>query len=73
MQTFWAAVFVFGLLIIFHELGHFLFAKAAGVKVHEFSIGFGPKLFGIPRKETAYNLRLFPLGGFVRMAGMDPE
>ena len=73
MQTFWAAVFVFGLLIIFHELGHFLLAKAAGVKVHEFSIGFGPKLFGIPRKETAYNLRLFPLGGFVRMAGMDPE
>lgn len=73
MQTFWAAVFVFGLLIIFHELGHFLLAKAVGVKVHEFSIGFGPKLIGFPGRETAYNLRLFPLGGFVRMAGMDPE
>ncbi|MEW5897722.1 MAG: RIP metalloprotease RseP [Bacillota bacterium] len=73
MQTFWAAVFVFGLLIIFHELGHFIFAKAAGIKVHEFSIGFGPKLFTFPRGETAYNLRLLPLGGFVRMAGMDPE
>jgi len=73
MQTFWAAVFVFGLLIIFHEFGHFIFAKAAGIKVHEFSIGFGPKIFSLPRGETAYNLRIFPLGGFVRMAGMDPE
>ena len=73
MQTFWAAVFVFGLLIIFHEFGHFIFAKAAGIKVHEFSIGFGPRLFSLRRGETAYNLRIFPLGGFVRMAGMDPE
>ncbi|MEW6274502.1 MAG: RIP metalloprotease RseP [Bacillota bacterium] len=73
MQTFWAAVFVFGLLIIFHELGHFILARAVGIQIHEFSIGFGPRLFSIPRGETAYNLRLFPLGGFVRMAGMDPE
>lgn len=73
METFWASVFVFGLLIFFHEAGHFLVAKLVGIKVHEFSLGFGPKLVSIPRGETSYSLRFFPLGGFVRMAGMDPE
>ncbi|SFG49819.1 regulator of sigma E protease [Desulfotomaculum arcticum] len=73
MATFWASIFVFGILIFFHELGHFAVAKAVGIKVHEFSLGFGPKLVGVARGETNYNLRLFPLGGFVRMAGMDPE
>ncbi|WP_027363810.1 RIP metalloprotease RseP [Desulfotruncus alcoholivorax] len=73
MATFWASIFVFGILIFFHELGHFAVAKAVGIKVHEFSLGFGPRLLGIARGETNYNLRLFPLGGFVRMAGMDPE
>jgi len=73
MQTFIASVIVFGLLIFFHEMGHFLVAKRVGILVHEFSLGFGPKLFGIHRGETRYNLRLFPLGGFVRMAGMDPN
>ena len=72
MSTFFASVFVFGLLIFFHELGHFAVAKLMGIKVHEFSVGFGPKIFGMPRGETTYNLRLLPLGGFVRMAGMDP-
>jgi len=73
VQTLWASLFVFGLLIIFHEFGHFILAKVAGIKVHEFSIGFGPKIFGVSGGETAYNLRIFPLGGFVRMEGMDPE
>lgn len=73
MTTFWASVLVFGLLIFFHELGHFSIAKLAGIKVHEFSLGFGPKLVGFKKAETGYNLRLFPLGGFVRMAGMDPD
>ncbi|AGL01285.1 RIP metalloprotease RseP [Desulfoscipio gibsoniae] len=73
MATFWASVFVFAILIFFHELGHFAVAKAVGIKVHEFSLGFGPKLFGQNRGGTDYNLRLLPLGGFVRMAGMDPE
>ncbi|PHJ38934.1 hypothetical protein P378_06385 [Desulforamulus profundi] len=73
MQTFIASVVVFGLLIFFHELGHFLVAKRVGIMVHEFSLGFGPKIFGIHRGETRYNLRLLPLGGFVRMAGMDPN
>ena len=73
MQTFLASVFVFGILIFFHELGHFAAAKRAGILVYEFSMGFGPTIFGFKRGETVYNLRLFPLGGFVRMAGMDPE
>ncbi|WP_018084376.1 RIP metalloprotease RseP [Desulfurispora thermophila] len=73
MQTFWASVIVFGLLIFFHELGHFAIAKLVGIKVQEFSLGFGPRLLGLKWGETAYNLRLLPLGGFVRMAGMDPE
>ncbi|OAT85861.1 RIP metalloprotease RseP [Desulfotomaculum copahuensis] len=73
MQTLWASIVVFGLLIFFHEFGHFIVAKLAGIKVHEFSLGFGPRLAGLPRGETTYNLRLLPLGGFVRMAGMDPE
>jgi len=73
MVTFIASIFVFGLLIFFHELGHFLVAKLVGVKVHEFSMGFGPKILAIPRGETFYNLRALPLGGFVRMAGMDPD
>lgn len=73
MQTVWASIFVFGLLIFIHEFGHFIVAKAVGIKVHEFSLGFGPRLIGVSRGETRYNLRLLPLGGFVRMAGMDPE
>ncbi len=73
MVTFLASVFVFGLLIVFHEFGHFAVAKLVGIKVYEFSLGFGPKLLGIPKGETSYNLRVLPLGGFVRMAGMDPS
>ncbi|KAF1084562.1 Regulator of sigma-W protease RasP [Sporotomaculum syntrophicum] len=73
MATFWASIFVFAILIFFHELGHFAVAKAVGIKVHEFSLGFGPKLFGQNRANTDYNVRLIPLGGYVRMAGMDPE
>ena len=58
-----------------HELGHFIFAKKAGVYVYEFSIGMGPRLFKFKRKndETEYSIRLFPIGGFVSMAGEDME
>ncbi|MCL6638938.1 MAG: RIP metalloprotease RseP [Firmicutes bacterium] len=73
MQTFIASIVVFGLLIFIHELGHFLAAKLMNIKVHEFSLGFGPKLVSLPRGETSYNVRALPLGGFVRMAGMDPN
>ncbi len=73
MLTAVASIFVFGLLIFFHEFGHFTIAKLVGVKVYEFSLGFGPKLLTFPGRDTSYNLRLLPLGGFVRMAGMEPN
>ncbi|MDS1029085.1 RIP metalloprotease RseP [Bacillota bacterium LX-D] len=64
-------ILILGILIIAHELGHFMTAKAVGIKVHEFSIGLGPKIFGFQKGETLYSLRLLPLGGFNRMAGME--
>ena len=71
METVIAFVVVFGSLVFFHELGHFLFAKRAGIMVREFAIGFGPKIIGITKGETLYTVRLLPLGGYVRMAGED--
>lgn len=73
LQTVLSIVLVFGLLIFIHELGHFLLAKRAGILAREFAIGFGPKVFSYKKGETRYTVRLFPLGGFVRMAGEDPE
>jgi len=64
-----AAIIVFGLLIFFHELGHFLFAKLFGVYVEKFSIGFGPALFTKKAKETEYSISAIPLGGYVKMYG----
>ncbi|MBC8845450.1 site-2 protease family protein, partial [Escherichia coli] len=64
-----AFIFVFGLIVFFHELGHFLFAKRVGILVKDFSIGFGPKIFAYRKKETQYTIRLLPIGGYVRMAG----
>jgi regulator of sigma E protease len=72
MQTFVASVFVFGLLIFAHELGHFLAARLSGIRVLELAIGFGPKLISRRKNETDYSLRLFPLGGFCRMLGENP-
>ena len=63
------ALIVLSILILIHELGHFLAAKAAGIKVLEFSIFMGPRLFSIKKGETAYSLRLIPMGGFVKMEG----
>ena len=63
------ALVAFSILIIIHELGHFTLAKLNGVCVEEFAIGMGPKLFGFKGKETEYNLRVLPFGGFVRMLG----
>ncbi|RKD24264.1 RIP metalloprotease RseP [Ammoniphilus oxalaticus] len=68
-----AIIIVFGVLVFFHELGHLLLAKRAGILCREFAIGMGPKLFSIKKGETTYTLRLLPIGGFVRMAGEDPE
>ena len=66
-----AALLVFGILIAVHELGHFLAAKACGVRVNEFAIGMGPKLLHFRKGETTYSLRLFPIGGFCSMEGED--
>jgi regulator of sigma E protease len=65
------AIPVFGLLIFIHELGHFSVAKLCDIHVQEFALGFGPVLAGFDKGETRYNLRIVPLGGFVRMSGMD--
>lgn len=62
-------IFLLGFLIIIHEAGHFLVAKACKIKVREFSIGFGPKLFNKQGKETKYTIRLIPFGGYVDMLG----
>lgn len=72
MQTFVASVFVFGLLIFAHELGHYLAARLSGIRVLELAIGFGPKLISRRKNEIDYSLRLFPLGGFCRMLGENP-
>jgi len=66
------AVLVLGGLIFVHELGHFLAARACGVEVEEFSLGFGPRLAGFRSGGTLYALRLVPVIGYVRMAGMYP-
>lgn len=68
-----AAIFVFGLLVLVHELGHFITAKLTGMRVDEFAIGFGPKIISFTRGETVYSLRAIPLGGFNDIAGMDPS
>lgn len=68
-----AAVFVFGLLVLVHEFGHFITAKMTGMRVDEFAIGFGPKLLSRRHGETVYSLRAIPLGGFNDIAGMDPD
>lgn len=62
-------VFILGLLVFVHELGHFIVAKRAGMRVDEFGFGFPPRLFGFRRGETIYSLNLIPLGGFVKIAG----
>lgn len=73
MSTVIAFIVIFGALVFFHELGHFVFAKRAGILCREFAIGFGPKVFSHKKGETTYTIRLLPIGGFVRMAGEDPE
>ena len=68
-------ILILGTTVFVHELGHFMFAKRYGVHVYEFSLGMGPKLFKFNRKndETDYCIRLFPIGGFVQMAGEEVE
>ena len=68
-----AFLFVLGVLIFVHELGHFLMARRIGVRVITFSLGFGPKLINIKRGGTEYCVSAIPLGGYVKMAGENPE
>jgi regulator of sigma E protease len=68
-----AFVFVLGVLIFVHELGHFLMARRIGVRVITFSLGFGPKLVGFRRGDTEYCISAVPLGGYVKMAGENPD
>ena len=73
MTTILAFLFVLGVLIFVHELGHFLAARRLGVRVITFSLGFGPKILKITRGDTEYCVSAFPLGGYVKMAGENPE
>lgn len=67
------AILLFLSLVMFHEFGHFICAKISGVKVNEFAIGMGPKLFKFQKGETLYSFRLFPIGGFCAMEGEDED
>jgi len=73
MNTLVSFIVVLGVLIFVHELGHFLFAKLFRVKVLKFSLGFGPKLISKTVGETEYLISAFPLGGYVKMLGENPE
>lgn len=72
MVTVISALVVFGVLVLVHELGHFVMAKQTGMFVKEFAIGFGPKIISKKIGETVYSIRCVPLGGFNDIAGMDP-
>ena len=73
MTTLLAFLFVLGVLIFVHELGHFLAARRVGVRVLKFSLGFGPRLLGFKRGDTEYVVSAIPLGGYVKMAGENPD
>ena len=73
MNTLFSFILVLGLLIFVHELGHFLFAKWFGVRVLKFSLGFGPRIAGKTIGDTEYVISAFPLGGFVKMFGENPD
>ena len=73
MNTIVAFLFVLGVLVFVHELGHFLAARRLGVRVLTFSLGFGPKLLKIKRGDTEYCVSAIPLGGYVKMAGENPD
>ena len=68
-------ILILGIIVLVHEFGHFIFSKMFGVHVYEFSIGMGPRIWGTKKEKgkTQYNIRAFPIGGFVSLAGEDPE
>lgn len=72
MTSIIAPILVFAVIVLVHEGGHFVTAKLTGMRVDEFAVGFGPKLWSCRRGETEYSLRLIPLGGYNKIAGMEP-
>ena len=72
-MTIIAALLLFGVIVLIHEFGHFIFAKKNGVTVHEFALGMGPKLFGKEVNGTMYSVRILPIGGFCAMEGEDED
>ena len=73
MTTLLAFAFVLGVLIFVHELGHFVMARRVGIRVLKFSLGFGPRLIGFTRGDAEYVISAIPLGGYVKMAGENPD
>src|SRR6186713_3673327 len=73
MTTLASFLFVLGVLVFVHELGHFLLARWNGIRVLTFSLGFGPKLLKVTRGDTEYCISAVPLGGYVKMAGESPD
>lgn len=73
IMTILAFIIVLGVLIFFHEFGHFIMAKWIGIRVERFSLGFGPRLIGFVRGDTDYCLSALPLGGYVKMTGENPD
>ncbi len=71
MTSIIAFILIFSVIVIVHEFGHYYFAKKAGILVREFSIGMGPKIYHYEAEETTYTLRILPIGGYVRMAGLE--
>ncbi|MBP6913319.1 MAG: site-2 protease family protein [Candidatus Levybacteria bacterium] len=69
--TIFAFIIILSVLVLIHELGHFLTAKKFGIKVEEFGFGFPPRVFGIKKGETLYSINLLPVGGFVKLYGED--
>src|SRR5271167_947717 len=77
MHEFLVAVIAFivllGIMVVVHEFGHFAVAKLCGVRVESFSVGFGPRLFGVKYGDTDYKVCLLPMGGYVKMTGETPD
>src|SRR5271169_2422306 len=67
-----AFIVLIGVMVVVHEFGHFAVAKLCGVRVEAFSVGFGPRLFGVKYGDTDYKICLLPLGGYVKMTGENP-
>src|SRR5947209_11868030 len=76
MNSFFISLFYFviviGFMVLIHEFGHYAVAKSLGVRVEQFAIGFGKRLFGFRRGETDYRINALPFGGYVKMSGENP-